>query len=50
MSEEQQVLQALQGLEQAKPEKMLDAMRTLELANKAYFLYVIEYCINNAID
>ena len=40
MSEEQQVLQALQGLEQAKPEKMLDAMRTLELANKAYFLYL----------
>jgi site-specific DNA recombinase len=40
MSEEQQVLQALQGLEQAKPERMLDAMRTLELANKAYFLYL----------
>ncbi|MHB8527472.1 MAG: recombinase zinc ribbon domain-containing protein, partial [Candidatus Acidiferrales bacterium] len=39
-SEEQQVLQALQGLEEAKPERMLDAMRTLELANKAYFLYL----------
>ena len=39
-SEEQQVLSALQGLEQAKPERMLDAMRTLELANKAYFLYL----------
>ena len=49
-SEEQQVLLALQSAEQPKPERMLDAMRTLELANKAYFLYVIEYCINNAID
>jgi site-specific DNA recombinase len=40
MSEEQQVLSALQGLEQKKPERMLDAVRTLELANKAYFLYL----------
>ena len=39
-SEEQQVLLALQGLEQPKPQRMLDAVRTLELANKAYFLYV----------
>jgi site-specific DNA recombinase len=40
MSEEQQVLSALRGLEQARPERMLDAVRTLELANKAYFLYL----------
>jgi site-specific DNA recombinase len=40
VSEEQQVLSALQGLQQAKPERMLDAVRTLELANKAYFLYL----------
>src|SRR5215469_7240541 len=40
MSEEQQVSLALQNLEQPQPERMLDAMRTLELANKAYFLYL----------
>jgi site-specific DNA recombinase len=39
-AEEQRVSLALQGLDQAKPERMLDAMRTLELANKAYFLYI----------
>jgi site-specific DNA recombinase len=39
-AEEQQILLALQGLEQAQPERMLDGVRTLELANKAYFLYV----------
>ena len=38
--EEQQILLATQGLAQANPDRMLDAMRTLELANKAYFLYV----------
>jgi site-specific DNA recombinase len=40
IAEEQQVLLAMQGLEQAKPERMIDAVRTLELANKAYFLYL----------
>ena len=40
VSEEQQILLAMQGLEQANPERVLDAVRTLELANKAYFLYV----------
>ena len=39
-SEERQVLLAVESLEQPKPERMLDAMRTLELANKAYFLYL----------
>ncbi|MGI0135371.1 MAG: recombinase family protein [Candidatus Micrarchaeaceae archaeon] len=38
--EEQQVLLALQGLEQQSPEKILDGVRILELANKAYFLYL----------
>ena len=40
VSEEQQILLAMQGLEQANPERVLDAVRTLELANKACFLYV----------
>ena len=40
ISEEQQILLAMQGLEQANPERVLDAVRTLELANKACFLYV----------
>jgi site-specific DNA recombinase len=40
VAEEQQILVAIQGLEQAKPQRILDAVRTLELANKAYFLYL----------
>ncbi len=40
IAEEQQILLAVRGLEQAKPERILDAVRTLELANKAYFLYL----------
>ena len=38
--EEQQILLAIQGLEQASPDTLLTAKRTLELANRAYFLYV----------
>ena len=38
--EEQQILMAVQGLEQQSPERILDSMRILELANKAYFLYL----------
>lgn len=38
LAEEQQILLVMQGLEQANPERVLDVMRTLELANKAYFL------------
>ena len=38
--EERQVLGALREVDAAKPERLLDAMRILELANKAYFLYV----------
>ena len=39
-AEEQQVLLALQGLEQVGPDNLLDRFRILELANKAYSLYV----------
>ena len=38
--EEQQVVMALQGLEQQSPERILDGVRILELANKAHFLYL----------
>ncbi len=38
-AEEQQIL-AIQGLERANPDRTLDAVRTLELANKAHSLYV----------
>lgn len=31
---------AIQELEAIKPERILDSVRILELANKAYFLYV----------
>lgn len=48
VSEEQQILLAMQGLEQANPERVLDAVRTLELANKAYFLYVKQPAIEKA--
>ncbi|HEY6249318.1 MAG TPA: hypothetical protein VI685_05125 [Candidatus Angelobacter sp.] len=40
--EEQQILLAKQGLEHASPDTLLTAKRTLELANKAYFLYVTQ--------
>jgi site-specific DNA recombinase len=40
--EEQQILFAMQGLEQASPDVLLTAKRTLELANKAYFLYLTQ--------
>ncbi len=40
--EEQQILLALQGLEGAEPGRLLDRARILELANKAYFLYLRE--------
>jgi site-specific DNA recombinase len=38
--EEQQILLAIEGLEQASPDRILDGVKILELANKAYFLYV----------
>jgi hypothetical protein len=37
---EQQILLAMQGLEQANPDRILDGIRILELANEAYFLYL----------
>ena len=39
-SEEHQAMSAIQEVNAPKPERLLDAMRVLELANKAYFLYV----------
>jgi hypothetical protein len=39
-AEEQQIQTSIQALDQVKPERMLDAVRILELANKAHFLYV----------
>jgi site-specific DNA recombinase len=38
--EEQQIVAGLAGLRPQNPEKLLDGVRTLELANKAYFLYL----------
>jgi site-specific DNA recombinase len=38
--EELQIQMAIRALGEIKPEKMLDAVKILELANKAYFLYV----------
>ena len=39
-AEEQQVTMVLAGLDQASPDRLLNASRILELANKARFLYV----------
>jgi site-specific DNA recombinase len=39
-TEEQQVKMAIQGLQLIEPDRVLDSVRILELANKAYFLYV----------
>jgi site-specific DNA recombinase len=39
-TEEQQIQIAIRALSEIKPERMLDAVRILELANKAHFLYV----------
>ena len=38
--EEQQILIAMQGLAQQSPERIANRVRILELANKAYFLYL----------
>jgi site-specific DNA recombinase len=38
--EEKRILVALQGLDQDSPERVLNGIRILELANKAYFLYL----------
>jgi site-specific DNA recombinase len=39
-AEETQIRESIQALGTARPERLLDAARILELANKAYFLYV----------
>ena len=46
--EEQQILMAMQGLETANPDMLLTAKRALELANKAYFLYVKQTPVEQA--
>jgi len=38
--EEQQIRMAMKALEQQSPERLLDGVRILELANMAYFLYL----------
>ncbi len=38
--QEQQILLALKALDEAKPDRILDGLRILEVANKAYFLYL----------
>jgi len=38
--EEQQILLAIRGLEEARFDRLLDGARILELANEAYSLYV----------
>ena len=38
-AEKQQILASIRSLKAARPERLLDASRTLELANKAYSLY-----------
>src|SRR5712692_3987008 len=38
--EEEQILLAMQGLEQSNPDRILEGVKILELANKAYFLYL----------
>jgi len=40
VQEEQQILMALQALQQQSPERILNGVRALELANKAHFLYL----------
>jgi site-specific DNA recombinase len=39
-AEEQQIQMAIRAVGEIKPERMLNAVKILELANKAYFLYV----------
>ncbi len=46
--EEQQIVIAMQGLETASPDMLLTAKRALELANKAYFLYVKQTPVEQA--
>ena len=38
-AEENQIRASMHGLETVRPERLLDAAKILELANKAYFLY-----------
>jgi site-specific DNA recombinase len=40
--EEEQILMAIQGLENSRPDTLLTVKRTLELANTAYFQYLTQ--------
>jgi hypothetical protein len=40
--DEQQILMAMQGLREASSDVLLNANKALELANKAYFIYVTQ--------
>ena len=46
--EEQQILMAIRGLDEVRPERVLDSFRILELANKAYSLYVRQNSMERA--
>jgi hypothetical protein len=39
-AEEQQIRASIQSVREARPERLLDAAKILELTNKAYFLYL----------
>ena len=47
-TEEQQVLLALQGFEQSQPDRILNGIRILELANKAHSLYLKQNSVEKA--
>jgi hypothetical protein len=47
-TEEQQISLAIQGLAQAHPDRIIDAVRIFELANKAHFLYVSQPMLEKA--
>lgn len=47
-AEEQQIKMAIQGLQQIEPDRVLDSVRILELANKAYFLYLKQTPVEKA--
>ncbi|MGH9828913.1 MAG: hypothetical protein ACREDR_37310, partial [Blastocatellia bacterium] len=46
--EEQQILLAIQGLANVNPDRIIDAVRIFELANKAHYLYVTQEPVEKA--
>jgi hypothetical protein len=47
-ADEQQIQLAIQALEHVRPERLVDAVRILELANKAHSLYVRQFPFERA--